>query len=187
MEKISSMLDQFTDLGEEAKAAFASELELLNVERGELLEREGTVCNFLYFIREGSVRSYYIRDNKDVTVSFTLDGEFVTAMHSFISRKPSYENIEAMERTTIAKISHDSLQRLFALDIELERAYRMILEQYYIALEEQLIFAKFKSARERYLNLMENRPKVVQKASVGQIASYLDMSIETLSRIRGKI
>ncbi len=187
MEKILGMFDQFPELGEEAKAAFTSELELLSVERGDLLEQEGKVCDYLYFIKDGSARSFYTKDNKDVTVSFTLDGEFVTAMHSFISRKPSYENIEAMEKTSVARIGYNALLRLFEKHPKLERAYRLILEQYYITLEEQLIFAKFKSAKERYLDLMEFRPKVIHKASVGQIASYLDMSIETLSRIRGKI
>lgn len=187
MEKIFGIFDQFPDLSEEAKTAFTSELELLRVERGDLLEQEGKVCDYLYFVRDGSVRSFYLKDNKDVTVSFTLGGEFVTAMNSFISRKPSYENIEAMERSTIARIGHDSLLKLFETHNGLERAYRKILEQYYIKLEEQFIFVKFKSAKNRYLDLMEFRPKVIQKASVGQIASYLDMSIETLSRIRGKI
>lgn len=187
MEKILGMFDPFPELSEEAKTAFTSELELLNVERGDLLEQEGKVCNYLYYIKDGSARSFYNKDNKDVTVSFTLEGEFVTAMHSFISRKPSYEAIEAMEKSTIARISHDTLLGLFEKHSGLERTYRMILEQYYIMLEEQLIFAKFKSAKDRYLDLMEFRPKVIHKASVGQIASYLDMSIETLSRIRGKI
>jgi hypothetical protein len=92
-----------------------------------------------------------------------------------------------MERTSVARINYEALMKLFAKHHDIERTYRLILEQYYITLEEQLIFAKFKSARERYLDLMEYRPKIIHKASVGQIASYLDMSIETLSRIRGKI
>ncbi|HSF53029.1 MAG TPA: Crp/Fnr family transcriptional regulator [Algoriphagus sp.] len=187
MEKIFGMFDQFPDLGDEAKSAFSDQLELLSAEKGELLEKEGKVCNHLYFIKEGSARSFYIRENRDITVSFSLEGEFVTAMHSFISRKPSYENIEVMEKTTVAKISYSALLKLFEKNRDLERIYRLILEQYYITLEEQLIFAKFKSARDRYLDLMEYRPKIIHKASVGQIASYLDMSIETLSRIRGKI
>lgn len=187
MEKILGMFDQFPKLSEEAKSAFTSNVELLSFERGDLLEQEGKVCSYLYYVKDGSARSFYNKDNKDVTVSFTLEGEFVTSMSSFISRKPSYENIEAMERSTFARISYDSLLGLFETHSELERAYRLILEQYYIMLEEQLIFAKFKSAKDRYLDLMQFRPKVIQKASVGQIASYLDMSIETLSRIRGKI
>lgn len=181
------MFDLFPDLSEEAKIAFSNEIEVFSFERGDLLEEEGRVCNHLYFIMEGSARSYYTRDNKEITVSFSLEKEFLTAMHSFISRKPSYENIEAMEKTRVGRINYVSLMKLFEKYQDLERSYRLILEQYYITLEEQLIFAKFKSARDRYLDLMEYRPKIIHKASVGQIASYLDMSIETLSRIRARI
>ena len=108
-------------------------------------------------------------------------------MHSFITRKPSYEYIETLERSKIFQISHQNLNQCFQDYPELERTYRLILEKYYIVLEEHQIFSKFKSAKERYMELMENRPKVIQKASVGQIASYLDMTIETLSRTRAKI
>lgn len=187
MKKKIDMFDQFPDLSDEAKSAFELELDFVLVEKGGLLEQEGKVCNHLYFITEGSARSFYTRDNKDITVSFSLEGEFLTAMHSFISRKPSYENIEAMEKTKVARIKYESLMKLFEKHHDLERTYRLILEQYYITLEEQLIFTKFKSARDRYLDLMEYRPKIIQRASVGQIASYLDMSIETLSRIRARI
>lgn len=187
MIKKIDMFDQFPGLSEEARNAFEHELDTLLLDKGTLLEEEGIVCNHLYFILEGSARSYYTKENKDITVSFSLEGEFLTAMHSFISRKPSYENIEAMEKTKVARIKYESLLKLFEKHHDLERIYRLILEQYYITLEEQLIFTKFKSARDRYLDLMEYRPKIIQRASVGQIASYLDMSIETLSRIRARI
>lgn len=187
MEKILRMFDQFPGLADADKLAFANELEMLTIEKGELLVKDEIVCDYLYYIREGSVRSFYTKDNKDVTVSFSLEGEFVTSMYSFISRQPSYENIEAMEKTMVARIRHGALLNLFENHPGLERTYRLILEQYYIMLEEQLIFVKFKSAMERYMDLMEHRPKIIHKASVGQIASYLDMSIETLSRIRGRI
>jgi CRP-like cAMP-binding protein len=187
MEKILRMFDQFPGLVDEDKHAFADKLEILSIEKGDLVVEEGIVCDYLYYIQEGSARSFYIKDNKEVTVSFSLEGEFVTSMYSFISRQPSYENIEAMEKAIVGRISHGALLNLFENHPALERTYRLILEQYYITLEEQLIFVKFKSAMERYRDLMENRPKIINKASVGQIASFLDMSIETLSRIRGRI
>jgi CRP-like cAMP-binding protein len=187
MKNTINMFDQFPVLSEDAKTAFEKELNSISVDKGELLEQEGQVCDHLYFIIEGSARSFYRKENKDITVSFSLEGEFLTAMHSFISRKPSYENIEAMEKTKVARIKYRSLLKLFEKHHDLERTYRLILEQYFVSLEEKLIFTKFKSARDRYLDLMEYRPKVIQRASVGQIATYLDMSIETLSRIRGKI
>lgn len=187
MEKILDIFDEFPFLTESDKEAFAAKLEIDTYEKGGLLEVTGAVSYYLHFIKSGAARSFYLRENKDITVSFSLDGEFVTAMHSFITRKPSYENIEVLERSVVYRISYDNLQSLFIDNPRIERAYRMILEQYYIVLEEQSIFAKFKTARERYLELMEYRPKVIQKASVGHIASYLDMSIETLSRIRARI
>lgn len=187
MQKIAEVLNQFPHLDEKSKSAFAEKITLEEYERGDLLECAGKPCNHLHLILQGSARSFYLKDNKDITVSFTLENEFTTTMHSFITRKPSYENIEAMEKTISGKISHEDLWNLFEIYPNLERTYRLILEQYYITLEEQLIFSKFKSAKERYLELMETRPKIIHKASVGQIASYLDMSIETLSRIRGKI
>jgi CRP-like cAMP-binding protein len=179
--------NQFGFPDDESKEAFLSKIEFTSFDRGHLLEEEGKICRHLHFITEGSTRSFYFRNNRDITVSFSLENEFITSMHSFITEKPSYETIEAMEKTSTWKISREDLWELFDSFPKLERAYREILERYYITLEEQLIFSKFKSAKERYIELMDTRPKIIQKASVGQIASYLDMSIETLSRIRGKI
>ncbi len=187
MEKILGIFDKFPFLSDSAKTGFLSNLEKVEFNRGDLLEKEGEVSQYLYYFLEGSARSFYNRNNRDITVSFTLDGEFVTAMHSFITRKPSYENIETLEKSKAYRISHETLENMFENYPETERAYRMILEEYYIVLEEKQIFSKFKTAQERYLELMEYRPKVIQKASVGNIASYLDMSIETLSRIRARI
>jgi len=69
---------------------------------------------------------------------------------------------------------------------ETERAGRLILEEYYARLEERLISIQFKSAKERYLTLLKNRPEIIQRAPLGRIASYLGMKQETLSRIRAE-
>jgi CRP-like cAMP-binding protein len=187
MDLLNEAFSQFPFLDDESKNAFVSKIHYQTYQKGDLLEEAGKPCRHLHFLVEGSVRSFYVRDNKDVTVSFSLPNEFITSMHSFITQKPSYENLEALEKTRSGRISREDLSSLFDSHPNLERTYRLILERYYVALEEQLMFTKFKSARDRYLELMNTRPKIIQKASVGQIASYLDMSIETLSRIRGRI
>jgi CRP-like cAMP-binding protein len=187
MDNFLSLFDKFPSIDADSKQKFASYWVEFDIEKGSLLEKEGQVSHNLYYFNEGSARSFYIRDNREITISFTLDREFTAAMHSFITRKPSYENIETLEKSKVLRISYESLQKCFVEIPAIESAYRKILEQYYIVLEEKQIFSKFKSARDRYLDLMENRPKVIQKASVGQIASFLDMTIETLSRIRAKI
>lgn len=180
-------LNQFPELDEAAKKAFLDRLHYDELDRGIIVQDQGKICDYMFFVVSGSLRSYYYRDQKDITVSFALEQEIASAMHSFITRKPSYELIETMERSLIARISYADLIGLFDQFPMIERVYRKILERYYIALEDQITSVKFKSARDRYLELLQNRPKIIHKAAVGQIASFLDMSIETLSRIRGKI
>ena len=113
MERILNLFSRFPEIEEDAKTAFANKLQILELDRGDLVEKAGEVCDHLYLVAEGSLRSYYYKDNKDITVSFALEGEFTTSMYSFISRQPGYENIEAMESSTVGKISHSELKELF--------------------------------------------------------------------------
>lgn len=187
MKNLIGLFDSFPRLSTIAKEAFTEKFQLIEIEKGGLIQKEGQVANFLYYFSEGSARSFYIREKRDITVSFTLEGEFLTSMYSFVTRKTSYENIEALENCVLYRISYEDLQNLFLVFPEIEHVYRVLLEQYYIILEERLVFSKFKAAKVRYLELMDKAPQIIQKASVGHIASYLDMSIETLSRVRSKI
>lgn len=186
MKQIIDFLTQFYPISNEAITAFSDKLVKHEVKRGQIIARENEVENHLYFVSSGCLRSFYIKNSKDISISFTLENDFVTSMYSFISRKPSYEFIEAIEDTIYYTIHYDDLQNLFEKFREVETLYRKVLQQYYIMMEERIIFSKFKTAKERYYHLMETRPEVIQKASVGDVASYLDISIETLSRIRSK-
>lgn len=187
MRKLTETLNKFLDLEEKSLQAFLGNGHSLKIQKSKKLIAAGEVSEFLFFIQKGTVRSYYFKDDKDVTISFSLEGEFITSMSSFITQAPSYENIEALEEVELWCISHKNLSKLLEEHRDLERAYRLLLEQYYIRVEEQLIFSKFKNARERYQELLLHKPEIIQKASVGHIASFLDMSIETLSRIRASL
>jgi CRP-like cAMP-binding protein len=187
MIKIPELVEIYPGIPEESLKLFFGKLKDKKLKRGDLLISEGQICEHITYIQSGIVRSSYHRDNKDITISFSVEGEFITAMSSFISQKPTYENIEALSETRVLQISYPELMKLLDQDKHLEHLYRLILEQYYVALEELLIFSKFKTAKERYLDLLHNHPLVIKYAAVGHIASYLDMSIETLSRIRSNM
>lgn len=187
MQTLIHTLLQFSNIPQESLELFVGKLSKRSLTKGKCLITEGKVCTELTFIQKGFIRSYYFKEKKDITISFSIQGEFIASMASFISQKTSYETIEALEPCELYQINHQDLMNLFEKDSHLEHLYRLILEQYYVALEEHLIFSKFKTAKERYLELMENKPYIIQKASVGQVASYLDMSLETLSRIRASI
>ncbi|QHL89391.1 cyclic nucleotide-binding domain-containing protein [Nibribacter ruber] len=174
-------------MSSEAWGALSKALTRVEVSKNSFLVKEGTVCNNLYFLEKGCLRGYYNLDGKEITYWFSFEDNFVTSFYSFISRKPAVENIQALEDSALWSISFEVLNQLFDAHNDLERVVRIINEQYYIRLEERFMAMQFKTARERYEQLMENSPHILHRISLGQTASYLGISQETLSRIRSQV
>jgi CRP-like cAMP-binding protein len=158
------------------------------LEKGQLVLEAGNRCTDIYFIEKGLVRGYYFDDDgKEITNWFAQENEFATSFYAFIARQASFENIQALEDCELVRVPHSQLQNLYSAFPETERLGRMITENYYIKLEERLLSIQFKTARERYDMLMKSKPSLLQRASLGQIASYLGITQETLSRIRSVV
>ncbi|MBC7488570.1 MAG: Crp/Fnr family transcriptional regulator [Cytophagaceae bacterium] len=180
-------IDHFYKLNEESRQAIEKVLHQQSFSKNTLLATEGKVCHHMYFVEKGCVRGYYNLDGKEVTYWFGFEYSFVTSFYSFISRKPAFENIQLIEDCTVLAISYDDLQKLYDKYPEVERLVRIINENYYVRLEERFVAAQFKTAKERYAGLLDFSPHILQRMPLGYIASYLGISQETLSRIRGKI
>ncbi len=156
------------------------------VEKGQYLLRAGERCDVLRFVEQGLLRGYYIEQEKEITNWLAIDGEFATSFYSFITREASTESIEAIETTVLSEIKYADLQALYRDFPETERIGRILTENYYIKLEGRLLASHFKTAKERYEQLMDAHPILLQRAPLGYIASYLGISQETLSRIRAQ-
>jgi CRP-like cAMP-binding protein len=94
--------------------------------------------------------------------------------------------VQALEETEVIEIPYSVLQHLYKIFPETERLGRIITENYYIKLEERFLSLQFKTAKERYQKLLNSKPSLIQRVSLGQIASYLGITQETLSRIRAE-
>lgn len=154
--------------------------------KGETLINSNERCDSMFFIVKGLVRGYYLDDGKEVTNWFAQESEFATCFYSFITNTSSFEIIETLEDCELIQIPHASLQTLYSRFPETERIGRIITETYYIKLEERILNLQFKSAKERYQKLVSSKSSIHQRASLGQIASYLGITQETLSRIRAE-
>lgn len=154
--------------------------------KGEMILNKGDRCNDLLFIEKGILRGYYFEEEKEISHWFAEENEFATSFYAFISQNASFEYIQCIEDTDLLKIPYSSLQHLYKQFPETERVGRVITENYYIKLEERLLNIHFKTAKERYQTLLEKKPSLLQRVSLGQIASYLGISQETLSRIRAE-
>ncbi|BDD03987.1 Crp/Fnr family transcriptional regulator [Aureibacter tunicatorum] len=153
--------------------------------KGELLIKVGEIHNYIYFIKTGAMRSYFInKDGKEVTYWFGFEGDIAASLSNFIKSKPSMENIELLEDSVILKISRSKLLELYETNLELANFGRKIAEKALLEMEEQILLTQFTDAKSRYLKLINRFPEILQRVKLGHISSYLGITQVTLSRIR---
>lgn len=172
--------------GREAREALEGLFVQNEFRKNDLLIGDGQICRRLYFIERGCVRGFYNIDGRDVSQWFGFEKDFVTSIRSFVTRSASREYIQVVEDSILWSVSREQLDELLQRFPELEKLVRLIYEQYYIRLEERYTNAHFKTAGERYDDLVQYTPHILQRMPLGYIASYLGVSAETLSRIRSK-
>lgn len=154
--------------------------------KGEILLKEGEISNECYFVIKGCIRSYYIKDGEDKTTEFYTEEQAVTP--SVYGKKiPSEYFIECIE-DTIAGVGNPELEKEMYLKFPQLESLNLALGEAIMAKYIET-FAEFKmsSPEERYRNLLKNRPDLLQRAPQHQIASYLGIKPESLSRIRKRI
>jgi CRP-like cAMP-binding protein len=186
MTELFEHIKSITHLSQMAQEALFENLTKVEIKKGEILVKENSICQHLYFIESGAVRGFYFLDTKEITHWFGFENDFCTSFYSFISRKPAKESIQALEDCVLYAIGKDALETLYQKHPELERMGRIACEQYYIRLENRYVSSQFKTATERYLELINSKTEFLQRIALGHIASYLGISQETLSRIRAK-
>jgi len=184
MKTLSTKLSEFHQLKDAELDAFLSRCKKRELKKGEHLLMQGDVCKNIYFLDKGIIRGYYYLEDKEVSSWFGFEEYFVTSFYSYISAKPSMENLQAIEDSVLWSLSKQAIEELFDQFPTIERMVRKAYETYYIRLENRYVNAQFKSAAERYQELMETSPQILQRVPLGYVASYLGISQETLSRIR---
>ncbi|MGE0568482.1 MAG: Crp/Fnr family transcriptional regulator [Bacteroidia bacterium] len=179
-------LNTIIEVKPELKSKLSDLVQLLDLKKGDLCIDINKPCDQLFFINEGLLRGYHFEDGKEITNWFALENEFATCFYSFITKQKSVEAIEAVENCHLSYITYNDLQSVYKEFPETERLGRIITENYYIKLEERLQNLKLKSAKERYWQLQKSNPNLLLRASLGQIAGYLGITQETVSRIRSE-
>lgn len=155
--------------------------------KGDLLFSTERTEHFIYFIDRGIVRAFVNQDDREITFWFGLEQDVVLSMKSYIYDQPGYESIELLEDSELYKIDTRSLQQLYLTDSHMANWGRKLAEQELVRTEERLIARQFKTALERYKELLAYSPELLQRVPLGYIASYLGITQVSLSRIRAEI
>lgn len=188
------MLEQFIEriqaiypVSEALRERLLEDTELLEAPKGTVLLRDGQRSDYVYMVLKGLLRSYYIKDDEEICSRFMPEGYLVLSVHSFWSRQPGYEFIEAVEDSTLVRLHHDKLQRIYREFMEFNFIGRELTQFYFRLMEQRSFILRKMQAEERWRYFLENYPELVQRVPLKYIATFLGMNLETLSRMRRKL
>lgn len=150
------------------------------------LIKEGVFCKSAYFIEKGMTRSFWLVNGEEITTSFSWEGGIVFSMDELYYNKLSEEFVETLEDVVAYKIALSDLIRLFQTNIELANWGRIIHQNEYRRLHRSHKDRLTLSAKERYEEFMQQFPQICQRVQLGYIASYLGITLPTLSRLRSR-
>lgn len=186
-EQLRANLSRFVELSEPEFEEFAAKMKPKTLEKNDFILREGEVCSKVIFINTGCLRYYFTVDGMEKTGQFFFESNWYTDLESFLSGEPSEQNIQALENTQCLVIHKTDLHQLYDQSHKFERIGRLLIEQGFLGLRQKNKILTNLSPEERYLNLLQSRPKVVERIQQIYIASYLGIQPESLSRIRKRI
>jgi CRP-like cAMP-binding protein len=154
------------------------------VPKNKILLKENGYCKKLYFLEEGLARTYYFLKDKEITSWFYREADFFTSWASFYTQEPSNEYIETSSECQIYSIEYFKYQELLEKHPQFERFGRLLAEEQTAFIEQFSRGFMFATANEKYGLLLDYFPDIELYFKLGHIASFLDITQETLSRIR---
>ncbi|MBQ0062503.1 MAG: Crp/Fnr family transcriptional regulator [Prevotella sp.] len=198
MRKLSSSLNTKRDVARELARRYSTmtfeELDKLeemlipkSFRKGEMIIAKGDICTGPLWIDSGLVREFYIKNGKEVTEHLATEQNIVMSIESLFHEKPSTLQIEALEPTIVYELPKDQLEAVAMHSVNIQILYRKILEESLITCQQHADLVRFESAADRYRRLMQEQPELFLRVPLTHIASFLQMTPETLSRVRSTV
>lgn len=155
--------------------------------KGEVILNEGEQCMSIMYIEKGLVRQFYFKNGKEVTEHLANEGNIVMCIESLFKEEPAYLQVEALEPTIIYHLPKKRLEEVALHNVNIQILYRKILEESLIQSQVHADLVRFETAENRYRRMLKLAPQVALRAPLLYIASYLQMTPETLSRVRSQV
>lgn len=169
------------------KQTIAELMIIRTLKKGTLILREGQISTNCYSILEGCIRQYYLIDGEERTTFFYTEGQTIYAQRGSNKARPAKHYLACVEDTTITMMTQEDENELFRRFPRFERLSRIALEEELGNYQEMMANFMTSSPEERYLRLLKNRPDLLDRVPHYQLASYLGVKPESLSRIRKRI
>lgn len=181
---LDNISERYTPLSDECQAELITSSKIRTFKKGELVVREGQYAKSAYLIAQGCARAYYLQDGRDISDWFTFENEVMASIVSFFSEKPSLHFVEFVEDSKAIEFSKETIDQLSIKHHDFERFISRVVTETMLGLAERLHTIQFVRAEERFTRLLKIYPDITNRIPLTHIASYLGITLETLSRIR---
>lgn len=186
--ELKLLLEELIELTNEEWLSLSALLSEKQLKAKAFLLEEGKVATHFYFIKTGLIRTFQLHDGKEVNTYFASDGQFISSFSSFITQSPSLEYVACIEDSLVYPISYSMLTKLYKQSIKFEKLGRVLAEKSYLCIQDRTLMMQTKTAKEKYLKFIRTYDKkIVLNVPQHQIASFLGITPESLSRIRREI
>ncbi len=156
--------------------------------KGQYIVQQGDICRFESFVLSGCAKTFFSdSDGNEHVVMFAVEDWWTADLGSFITQQPADYNVQCLEKTVVAQISYEGLEKLYAEVPKLERFFRIIMQNAYVASQKRVVRNLSMPARERYLLFKKQYPSIEQRVPQYLIASYLGITKQFLSKIRAEL
>jgi CRP-like cAMP-binding protein len=179
--------EQHVELNKEETQYVMDSIPVQEIGKNTLLLAAGEISKSFYFILNGSVRMYYDVDGVEKTAFFYFENSFVSSYESFTRQVPAKHKLQTLENTTVAVISSEVAMQLVDRFPKFEFLARIMMEEELIVYQEIISSFITLNAEQRYLKLLNEQHPILQRIPQHQLATYLGVTAETLSRIRKRI
>ena len=189
MKQIREYIERVNIVSDTDWQVFLSKLKKRNFDKKTIILKEGDIENYISFIEKGTVRLVIpnIDIEKEVTLGFSFDNEFISAYDSFLTQLPSQYQLETLAETSIWSISYSDMQYVYANTKVGNAIGRLYAEKLFLIKSKREQSLLLESAEQRYLNLFTERPNLIKEIPLKHIASYIGVTPQALSRIRKRI
>jgi CRP-like cAMP-binding protein len=185
VELILANVSKHISLSEEEKEYFLSILQPKKLRRRQYLVQAGEPCRYECFVNKGCLRQYYVDDRgSERILSFAVEDYWISDMYGLIMGQPALTNIDALEDCELILIEKNAFEELLVRVPKFERFFRIILQRAFVSHQRRIIENISLQAEERYCRFVERYPALEQRLPQKQIAAYLGITPESLSRIR---
>lgn len=181
-------IEEYISLNEKEIDILKSLTRIKKVRKRQFVVEQGEICRYENYVVDGCLRCYHLdEEGQEHIVQFAVEDWWIADLQSFLTQSPANFSVDALEPSILIQFGHNELQELYNRIPKLERFFRLIIQNAFVASQKRIVASYSKDAGKRYIDFRNRYPNIEKRVPQYMVASYLGITPEFLSKIRRRI